>query len=107
MTRGGCRGAVADGYTRCFPCDEHHRVAGGWIADAVVPIAYGISGEQHYQNLVAYQAKYPALSARPGSGTSRCSSYVNTGSASPKPPVVGSPTWRSSRVPAVGLVLTH
>lgn len=59
-----CRGPVTGGYARCFVCHEHRRAASGRTCDVVVPIAYGIRGEQHYQNLVAYKAKPPAFSAQ-------------------------------------------
>lgn len=38
--------------------------AGRRLADAVVPIAYAVKGEQHYQNLIAYKARRPAAGAQ-------------------------------------------
>ena len=37
---------------------------GARLADAVVPVAYGVKGEQHYHDLVVYKGKYPAPSAQ-------------------------------------------
>lgn len=34
------------------------------VADTVVPIAYAVKGEQHYQHLVAYKYRRPVLSAQ-------------------------------------------
>jgi hypothetical protein len=59
-----CRGPVEEPYARCWQCNQHRSASGGRLADAVVPVAYGIKGEQHYQNLVAYKATRPAPSAQ-------------------------------------------
>jgi predicted amidophosphoribosyltransferase len=59
-----CRGPVEAAYRRCWVCNQHISIPGSLLADAVVPVAYGIKGEQHYQNLVAYKAKHPAAVAQ-------------------------------------------
>jgi len=51
-------------YRRCWRCHQHRAVPGARLADAVVPIAYGVKGEQHYHDLVVYKGKYPAPGAR-------------------------------------------
>ncbi len=60
-----CRGPVKGPYPRCWECREHHLAATDLLATAVVPIAYGIKGEQHYQHLVNYKhPRYPSAAAR-------------------------------------------
>lgn len=59
-----CRGPVGDTYTCCYRCNQHRAASGGRVADAVVPVAYAIKGEQHYQNLIAYKAKNPAVGSQ-------------------------------------------
>lgn len=59
-----CRGPVGETYRWCYPCHQHRTVSGGALADVVLPIAYGVKGEQHYQNLVAYKASNPAVGAK-------------------------------------------
>lgn len=59
-----CRGPVEGPYSRCWVCNRHLATPGSLLANAVIPIAYGIKGEQHYQNLVAYKARHPAAGAQ-------------------------------------------
>ena len=51
-----CAGAVEPAYSVCFPCRQHRAAAGDQLADAIVPIAYAIEGEQHYADLVTYKS---------------------------------------------------
>lgn len=59
-----CRGPAADTYALCYRCNQHRASSGGRVADTVVPIAYAIKGEQHYQNLIAYKATNPAAGSQ-------------------------------------------
>lgn len=45
MTCGTCATPV-DGYDHCYPCNQHRSTNG--IADLVVPLTYGIEGEQSH-----------------------------------------------------------
>jgi hypothetical protein len=50
-----CRGPVAAGFSRCYQCELHWRVAGGSLADAVMPIAYAVKGSQLAADLWRYK----------------------------------------------------
>lgn len=50
-----CRGPVSAGFTRCYQCDLHWRIAGGQLADAVVPIGYAVKGGQFGTDLWRYK----------------------------------------------------
>ncbi|HEX3963277.1 MAG TPA: phosphoribosyltransferase [Trebonia sp.] len=50
-----CRGPVADGFSRCYQCELHWRRASGWLADAVMPIAYAVKGGQLATDLWRYK----------------------------------------------------
>jgi hypothetical protein len=58
-----CRSAVEDSWPTCYPCKQHLDASDGLAADAVVPIAYAIDGEQHYDDLKSYKATQPAANA--------------------------------------------
>ena len=51
-----CRGPVAAGFSRCYQCERHWQAAGGWLADAVLPIGYAIKGGQFAIDLWRYKA---------------------------------------------------
>jgi hypothetical protein len=50
-----CRGPVAAGFARCYQCELHARAAGGWLADAVTPIAYAVKGSHLAADLWRYK----------------------------------------------------
>jgi hypothetical protein len=51
-----CRGPVGPGFTRCFQCGRHARLAGGLLADAVVPISYAVKGTALAADLWRYKS---------------------------------------------------
>ncbi len=65
-----CRGPVRPGFTRCYQCDRHDSLAGGLLADVVVPVAYAIKGTAFADDLARYKswlapaARAPAALAR-------------------------------------------
>ena len=50
-----CRGPVAAGFPRCYQCELHQQAAGGWLADAVMPIAYAVKGGRFAIDLWRYK----------------------------------------------------
>lgn len=60
-----CRGPVQAGYARCYQCDLASRLAGGLLADAVVPIGYAVKGGELARDLRLYK------SGRAGSAAAR------------------------------------
>lgn len=50
-----CRGPVAAGFSRCYQCELHGRLACGLLADAVMPIAYAVKGGQLAADLWRYK----------------------------------------------------
>jgi hypothetical protein len=50
-----CRGPVAAGFSRCYQCELHSRQADGWLADAVMPVAYAVKGGQLAADLWRYK----------------------------------------------------
>jgi hypothetical protein len=50
-----CRGPVAAGFSRCYQCELHWGLACGWLADAVMPIAYAVKGGQLAADLWRYK----------------------------------------------------
>lgn len=61
---GVCRGPAGSGSARCFQCSLHWQCAAGSLADAVVPVAFAIKGDQHASRLWQYKsARVPAGAA--------------------------------------------
>ena len=50
-----CRTAWSGSYSRCFPCNEAYRKAGGQLADAIVPISIAVKGDQFAVELWRYK----------------------------------------------------
>ncbi|MHB1594226.1 MAG: phosphoribosyltransferase [Streptosporangiaceae bacterium] len=62
-----CRGPAPPGSRRCYPCDLHHQVAQGALADLVVPIAFAVKGGPHASRLWQYKsARGPGAARSPG-----------------------------------------
>ena len=66
-----CRGPAPPGSRRCYPCDLHHQVAQGALADLVVPIAFAVKGGPHASRLWQYKSARIAGGDNdlPGSGS--------------------------------------
>ncbi|MHB1432371.1 MAG: hypothetical protein ACYCVZ_09695, partial [Streptosporangiaceae bacterium] len=66
-----CRGPAPPGSRRCYPCDLHHQVAEGTLADLVVPIAFAVKGGPHASRLWQYKSARIAGGDRdvPGPGS--------------------------------------
>ncbi|MDQ2814644.1 MAG: hypothetical protein M3Z75_22995, partial [Actinomycetota bacterium] len=58
-----CRGPVRPGFSRCYQCERHTRLAPGLLADVVVPISYAVKGTALAADLWRYKS-WPAPSAR-------------------------------------------
>lgn len=59
-----CHGPVDGSYARCWVCQQHVLGSDSVLADVVVPIAYGIKGEQFYHDLRAYKWPQPSAASR-------------------------------------------
>src|SRR5215472_14141365 len=60
-----CRGPVSAESFRCYQCELHVRVAGGLLADAVIPIAHAVKGSRLASDLWRYKsAGDPAAAER-------------------------------------------
>jgi hypothetical protein len=51
-----CRGPTTPGYTRCYQCAQHAALAGGLLADAVVPISCAVRGTAFARDLWRYKS---------------------------------------------------
>jgi hypothetical protein len=58
-----CRGPVRPGFSRCYQCGRHARLASGLLADVVVPISYAVKGTALAADLWRYKS-WPEPSAR-------------------------------------------
>jgi hypothetical protein len=58
-----CYLVTRPGYRRCFKCEEHHWLAAGELADAVMPLGYAISGGQLATDLWRYKSGVDAAQA--------------------------------------------
>ena len=68
-----CRGPAPPGSRRCYPCDLHHQVAQGTLADLVVPIAFAVKGGPHASRLWQYKSARIAGGDRDVPGPGSCS----------------------------------
>jgi hypothetical protein len=60
-----CRGPVRPGFSRCYQCEQHDRLAHGLLADVVVPVSYAVRGTALATDLWRYKSRRaPAARSR-------------------------------------------